>query len=304
MVTCLTAGVDRNTDWNLVSTRIVASPASRQVWIETVFCTTRSRICVRSPASRQVWIETARACSVRRPTASHLPHGRCGSKPTCARISAPATGVTCLTAGVDRNFTVLSAEPNTNGHLPHGRCGSKQRHRADRRHRHRHLPHGRCGSKRARPRRRGGGQGSPASRQVWIETPRGPASPTRRAVTCLTAGVDRNTKYCWPLPVTSGHLPHGRCGSKHIGAVRYRDRGVVTCLTAGVDRNPYQEKKEPTWRSPASRQVWIETRMCFVKFVSAGYSCCFPQVVQRVFRGMIVPWVRPPPWSGLLVIWS
>ncbi|OZG63874.1 hypothetical protein BEUL_2316 [Bifidobacterium eulemuris] len=235
MVTCLTAGVDRNNFAHVQCRHIGGSPASRQVWIETRW----------------------------------------------ALISSHVSPVTCLTAGVDRNTLSRQYCRATECHLPHGRCGSKPDGHLPIRQDEGHLPHGRCGSKRGRRHRHARRDGSPASRQVWIETPSRRTEGRSSNVTCLTAGVDRNqqcaymgwlayrspasrqvwietyrfrriivlvaspaSRQVWIETRTSaqgscgpGHLPHGRCGSKH--------------------RQPAARGHRPA--SPASRQVWIET---------------------------------------------
>ncbi|OZG65023.1 hypothetical protein BEUL_2033, partial [Bifidobacterium eulemuris] len=212
-VTCLTAGVDRN---------LPISP----------YCAGARR----SPASRQVWIETFQYPRIAQGRGGHLPHGRCGSKPSNIPVLRRGAAVTCLTAGVDRNYRACVWFGGASSHLPHGRCGSKPRvgpvRGSDGRspasrqvwietqaNRHSctgsggHLPHGRCGSKRAVGRHRDLGGGSPASRQVWIEITRTPAS-------CVP----------WASPA-----------SRQVWI-------EIVPLVAVV----------LTVRSPASRQVWIE----------------------------------------------
>ncbi|OZG64008.1 NAD+-dependent alcohol dehydrogenase [Bifidobacterium eulemuris] len=121
------------------------SPASRQVWIETIARPNefgRNR----SPASRQVWIETLLFCAeVRR--SCHLPHGRCGSK-----LPGHLLGPVHVGSPASRQVwieTSLIQRPRLRCrcHLPHGRCGSKPTDGAAVAAVSGHLPHGRCGSK-------------------------------------------------------------------------------------------------------------------------------------------------------------
>ncbi|OZG63875.1 NAD+-dependent alcohol dehydrogenase [Bifidobacterium eulemuris] len=167
-VTCLTAGVDRNSSGTMRHSSSKESPASRQVWIETMLNPKKSSIAeghlphgrcgskpqnaahrimrLGSPASRQVWIETKRAIAVPQSRSCHLPHGRCGSKQRRARRYLG--GLRHLPHG--RCGSKLAMRDGGRGdpsHLPHGRCGSKPRPARAHGQRARHLPHGRCGSK-------------------------------------------------------------------------------------------------------------------------------------------------------------